>query len=259
MRRVSSRLRADILFVLLGLIPIGVASGLDGHGELAFDLCKDFGVVIISLSLVDLLWQLVAGGEPVAREIEELRSSNELTRQANRCSLVDVADRRSELLKENASYMKLVESCRSHVDISGYTLHVLVAKQSLLDELVRKARHGVKIRILLCSPDNPAVRFAVQEEVYDGMKSEMDTTWKLLTRARDRLGADEQQNFQFRRLTNRSLTASIFRVDERLSVIHYLYSRFTTETPVYVARDRGLFKVYLDEFERLFYMGVGPA
>lgn len=245
--------------MLLGLIPIGVASALPGHAELPFALCKDFGVVIISLSLVDLLWQLVAGGDPLAREIEQLRELNELTRQANRCSLVDVADRRSELLEENASYAKMIESCRSHVDISGYTLHVLVEKQSLLEELVRKAQHGVKIRILLCSPDNPAVPFAVQEDVYEGMKSEMEVTWKLLSRARDKLNDRDKLNFEFRRLTNRSLTTSIFRVDERLSVIHYLYSRFTTETPVYVAKDRGLFKVYLQEFERLFHMGSGPA
>jgi hypothetical protein len=82
MKLPSSRLRADIVFVILGAFPIVVAGFIDEktHG-LACDLCKDFGVVIVSLALVDLLWQLVAGGEPLSREISELRELNDLTRR----------------------------------------------------------------------------------------------------------------------------------------------------------------------------------
>jgi hypothetical protein len=67
-----TRLRADILFILIGAIPIIIAYLL--KDTLTRDLCKDFGVVIVSLALVDLLWLLVAGGEPLSREIEELRN-----------------------------------------------------------------------------------------------------------------------------------------------------------------------------------------
>ena len=59
----SKRGKADALFILIGIIPIGVAFYLEDHGicTLWRDLAKDFGVVIISLALIDLLWNFVAG------------------------------------------------------------------------------------------------------------------------------------------------------------------------------------------------------
>ena len=258
MKIYGSRLRADILFVLLGTIPIGIAVYLEGGGHhLASEIAKDFGVVIISLTLVDLLWLLVAGGEPLAREIENIRQLNDLTRQAHRAGLVDVADRRSELLPDNASFSTRIENSHSRIDICGYSLHVLVENQRMLTSLIRRAKHGVHVRILICSPDNAAVGHAVSPDVYSGMQAEMVTTWETLIRAHADLESDEGLRFEIRQLRNRAMTTSIFRIDDRMSVIHYMTSIFTTGSPVYVFRG-SVANQYIAEFEHLFGLGESP-
>jgi hypothetical protein len=257
----TSRLRADVLFIILGGFPIGFAYFID-HKEhpLAFDLCKDFGVVIISLALVDILWQLVAGGEPLSREIHEMRQLNTLTRQAYRSGLLDVAERRSELLPEHASFTQAVRTSGANIDISGYSLHILVENQRLLQALIQRAKNKVKVRILLCAPENGAIAASVQDSVYEGLKGEMMTTWNILLKAWSELSDAEKANFDIKRLGHKALSTSIFRIDDILSVVHYLHSTFTTGTPIYIVEgpDRVLFKTYLDEFDHLFALGDGP-
>lgn len=250
----KSRWRADILFVILGAIPIAVASKIEEANHLlAFDLCKDFGVVIISLAVVDLLWQLVAGGEPLSREIKEIRDLNGLTRQSHRTGLIDVAERRSELLDEHKSFTDLVGRSTERIDISGFTLHILVENQRLLSLLVSKAKQKVAVRILICDPQITGLAECVQDHVLTGMRAEMDTTWETLSRSLATLTPNEKKYFQIRKLDQKMMSVSLFRVDDIMSVVHYLRSKTTTDTPIFVATGNGyLFNAYVQEFDHLF-------
>lgn len=248
----KSRWRADILFVILGAIPIAVASRIEeAKHALTFDLCKDFGVVIVSLAVVDLLWQLVAGGEPLSREIKEIRDLNGLTRQSHRIGLIDAAERRSELLDEHKSLTELIGRSSARIDISGFTLHILVENQRLLNLLLSKAKQKVAVRILICDPQIAGLAECVQDHVLNGMRAEMETTWTTLLRGLATLAPNEKKYFQIRRLKQKMMSVSVFRVDDMMSVVHYLRSKTTTDTPVFVTTGHGyLFNTYVQRLER---------
>jgi hypothetical protein len=250
---VSSRLRADILFILIGAIPIIVAAQLDRE-QLARDLCKDFGVVIVSLALVDLLWQLVAGGEPLTKEIDELRDLNVLTRQAHEHGLVDLASRRSLLTIKNAVVEAQIKNSTSSIDMSGYTLYFLVENPRFVDALIERARGKVRVRLLMCSPDNGDVNATVDESVLSTMKQQMAVSWDALLRARTTLPEVDRDNFEVRRLRKKSLLTSLLRFDDQITVLPYLLTKYTQEAPVYVVKgaDKELFKIYLREYDYYF-------
>jgi hypothetical protein len=155
----------------------------------------------------------------------------------------------------NVSFSELVHKSAEAIDISGYTLHLLVENQRLLDALVQRARNKVAIRTLLCAPENPAVPLSVQGHDCHGMKSEMKTTRTMLLNAQARLSDEERPYLSVRRLKNAAMSASIFRVDNRLSIVHYLRKQFTAGTPVFVVERGWLFNTYLAEFDELFKLG----
>jgi hypothetical protein len=250
-----SRFRADILFILIGAIPIIVAYRL--HDGLTRDLTKDFGVVIISLALVDLLWLLVAGGEPLSREIAAVRSLIVVTQQAYLSGLTDVAARRSGLLLANASLATLISASKSNIDMSGYTLFRLKENPRLIDALAQKARDGVKVRLLLCAPDNVAFPSCVDVSVLDAMKTQMEATWLHLVQTQQSLSNVYRKNLVVKRMRKKWPYTSVLRFDDQINALHYLHSKYTEETPVYVCRgaEGPLFKTYLAEFEYCFAWG----
>ena len=255
----SSRLRADILFIIIGAIPIIIAAGLD-RDLLARDLCKDFGVVIASLALVDLLWQLVAGGEPLSKEIAQLRDLNVLTRQAHKHGLVDLASRRSLLANGNAAVETLIKNSKSFIDMSGYTLYFLVENPRFVDALIERARSKARVRLLISASDNAQLDATVDEKVLGTMKRQMAVAWDVLLRARETLPEGERDKFLVRRLRKKSLHASFLRFDDHINVLHYLLAKYTEETPMYVVRgtDTPLFKTFMEEYEYCFNLAEGP-
>jgi hypothetical protein len=250
-----TRLRADIVFILIGAMPIIIAYLL--RDTLTRDLSKDFGVVIISLALVDLLWLLVAGGEPLSKEIADLRDLNVLTRQAHLSGLVDVAARRNGLIEQNTSLTELIHSSRSNIAMSGYTLFRLKENPRIIQALAERARNGVRVRLLICVPDNTLLPSSVDESVLETMKSQMDATWNHLARTRDGLSEAGKKSFLIKRMHRKLLYTSILRFDDQINVLHYLRSKYTEETPTYVCRGVAtpLFETYLAEFDYCFEEG----
>jgi len=252
----SKRGKADALFMLIGLAPILLAFYLEDHGVTAVwrDLAKDFGVVIISLALVDLLWDLVAGGDPLSQEIHSLIDLSVVTRQANENGVVDLSWKRANLTDQSTSITRAIQHSKKNVDMSGYTLYVLVETQGFLRELVDRAKDGVKVRLLLCASDNSALSGGVDRGLLETMQAQSLRTSAQLLKARMGLSPEKRSNFEVRVLTDKILYTSILRFDERINAVHYLHSRYTPECPVLVVRgaDTPLFRTYLAEFDWCF-------
>jgi hypothetical protein len=79
----------------------------------------------------------------------------------------------------------------------------------------------------------------------------METTWTTLLRGLATLAPNEKKYFQIRRLKQKMMSVSVFRVDDMMSVVHYLRSKTTTDTPVFVTTGHGyLFNTYVQRLER---------
>jgi hypothetical protein len=247
----------DVLFILLSLLPLGLGLALHqqtGAAQKPFwsDLAKDMGVVIASVALLDLLWGLV-GGEPLSREIQELRSLTILTRQANASGLTGVAVRTSKLEEEQRAIQDFIKTS-SIIDMSGFTLDVLQRSPTVLEELVGRAKQGAKIRLLLLAPNNPALPHVVDNERLTAMQAASEAVWMAVQKQAGLLPQDQRSAFTIRRLRMQTLPISIVRFDDRMLVTHYLRYSVTGETPVYVIEGERtpLFKKYISEFERSF-------
>lgn len=261
---VVTRRRADLFFVVLGLIPLFLAYQLDST-HLVVELLRDFGVVIASLALVDFLWQLVAGGDPLSTEIHELRDAlstelaelrnlNVVMKQAHESGVADLASRRGALTEESRSLSNRIRDCNQAIDISGYTLYFLLENPRFVEALLERARRNIKIRLLLCSEDNQVLAGYVQEKLLDTMRQQMKSAWTELIKVRQSLEDDHKSNFSVRRMKAKVLHCSILRVDDQILVTPYLHSKTTDETPVFLAKgaDKPLFLTYKSEFETCF-------
>ncbi len=248
-----SRPRTDIIFILIGVIPIIVAYFLHPEG-LGHELLKDFGVVIVSLTVVDLLWQLV-GGEPLSKEIEEMRNLNTLTRQAHESGLEEVGSKRTKLT--DAWNLHSISQCRQAIDMCGHTLFTLIENQSFLHALIEQAKRNVKVRLLIYAPDNPALQTNINPAALETSTGQMRNSWATFNAERNKLSKEHKANFEVRRLHSRAMHASIVRIDDRLTALGYLNSKYTAESPIYAIKgsDKPLFRIYAEEFDFCFGLG----
>jgi hypothetical protein len=85
----------------------------------------------------------------------------------------------------------------------------------------------------------------------------MDTTWKHFVKTRDGLPEADKKNFAIRRMRKKWPYTSILRFDGQINALHYLHSKYTEETPIYVCKgaDRALFETYRAEFDYCFESG----
>lgn len=256
------RQRRRLIYAVFGSISLGLLSfaallhAKDPNG-IAADVVKDIGIVIGSLGLVDLLWGFV-GGDPLSAQIERLKSLNQLNDDAEKAGLVRVLARSADYRDD--SWVSLVQSSRSAVELSGHTLYQVVEQEEFCNALAAKAREGVQVRVLVNHPDNPALPHGI-DRTHDNlrtMREEMAHSWQHFRQLRESLPVDRQKNLEVSRLEHGGvLHAAIRRFDEKLFVVPYLYSKRTPETPLYIIEDssKDLFKAYIKEFDALFAFG----
>jgi hypothetical protein len=70
------RTNVSLLFLLIGALLCILAINIE-H-DIWTHIIKDFGVVIASLAVVDILWRW-AGGDPVSLELQEIKNQLRLT------------------------------------------------------------------------------------------------------------------------------------------------------------------------------------
>jgi hypothetical protein len=59
------------------------------HESIVPDIFKDVGIVVLSLALVNIIWNVV-GGEPLANEIEQLKAMNMVSKDASVTGLTHI-------------------------------------------------------------------------------------------------------------------------------------------------------------------------
>lgn len=243
-----------ILFTTFAVALLCIATLLEAQYPTTIwpDIAMNAGVVIGSIVLIDVLWGVV-GGDPLQMQITELKQMAELSRTGEAAGLQSVAAYSSTL---NVVWLSAFTNARQSIDIAGHTLYDIVEQAAFTALLRARAASGVRIRILINHPTNPAIELAIdpRHPNLEAMHSQMRHTYDRFAELRDSLSSDLRGNLQVVALRWGVLHYSIRRCDDMMSVVPYMYSRRTPESPAYlvVGRDKPLFMAYEQEFDALF-------
>jgi hypothetical protein len=250
-----TRRKIDILFILISLFPLALGLQIREHpSDYWSDFCKDIAVVIISLALVDLLWHLV-GGDPVSNEIEQLRHATTIAKQASLMGLAGVAQNSGKLDLGQNPLAEFPADTRQ-IDLCGYCLNFLIRSPDLVSKILRAAKDGTKVRLLLQDLECDALEFVVDKE----RLTEMRAVARQVVAAIEK-GVDSKRKPEVRLLKTKILPFALIRFDSRMLVTHYMRPTVTHKTPIYVMAggEEPLFKSYIEEFDALFNDAETPC
>ncbi|MGB5912383.1 MAG: hypothetical protein WBH31_14415 [Promethearchaeia archaeon] len=136
--------------------------------------------------------------------------------------------------------------------IMGVSLNAWIATQNLAGDLVKKAKNGCKIKILLLHKDNPALSDLINDEISQIKRERffymMDYNWKKYAEI-----AENNKNIEVRRLKEGTMTHSKYINDNYGFYIPYFYSKISNTTPLWKCKQGTyLYKVLLEDFELLW-------
>jgi len=240
-------------FISLGAALLLCSYILNSKFPLFADVIKDFGVVVISLVLIHLLWNIV-GGDPLSEEISQLKKLNLLNQDSDISGLTRLHVKATDITHDK--WLKLIQNSRVQIDICANTLYDITDRVDLLNALVERINAGIKVRLLLNSSDNPVWIYGVDysHPNLETMKQQMEYSWTKLNQLRESLPVSIKSNLSLVKLNKEQMHVALRRFDDQMFIVHYVYSARTSETPVYVIEgsDKPLFRFYIYEFEHLF-------
>lgn len=253
----EKRFFAYSFFILLGIVSLLIAFIAKSQKfDLTGDIAKDLGIIFISIALINWLWK-IAGGNPLSDQISTLKTLNAIYQDAQNSGITNIYVKASEI--ESYTWMKLINSSKKQIDLASHTLYQISDQLDILEALKERLVNGVKIRILINSPENPALKalaLSIDEDLknIEIMRHQMRYSWNKFDTLKKTLDKSFQDNITIVRLNEGILHAAFRRFDDQIFIVPYLYSKATPETPVYVIKDESkpLFKAYLAEFEELF-------
>lgn len=168
-------------------------------------------------------------------------------RSASRAELVEFYPSRSSVPVE--LWVSLVEDARESFDMLAYAGLFLPEHMELVPRLIRKAREGVRVRVMLGDPDSLAVALRGEEErLGEGMAHRVRLSLRYFDEA---LGVP---GFELR-LHHTTLYASLFRVDNTVLVNPHVYGAPAAQSPVlHLQRVPGgrVFDHYLGSLDRVW-------
>lgn len=240
-------------------------SGIDPNNYL-WDVIKDTAVVILTIIIVNYLWTSL-GGEPLDNSIQKLSES--VSNLDNSVKLLEDS-KKTGLIRafgvsgsygSHTDWMQRFTSTKTHLDIMGYTLAVWTKGNNFENEVVSLAKKGVIIRVMTMDTENPNLFSIINtkhipsisnEEIFESLK----TTLNLFNKLQQKLAEQNlAEYFQLKTLKEGIILSQLCRTDDELTIIPYLYTDIGARSPLLLVKGEQteLFKVYLQEFDKLWY------
>lgn len=231
-----------VLFIVSGflLFLLSYALQLNNYLLLA-DGVKDFGVVLLSVVVLDFIWNAVGG---------------DFSREDKQASISKVYLSPVDVEKE-VSWIELVKKARRRIDLQGLSLHYLATSQGFMEALRERIAAGVKVRVIMMSP---ASTFANDSRLFmypENSKNQCQTSAGIFLALKDELKKAQGIIGKFKIVLSEEipLSISLRRFDQKLFIIHYVATLNTLDTPAYFVEEKAnpeLFRKYLAPFENQF-------
>src|SRR6185503_10059094 len=230
---------------------------------------QNIAFIILTIVIVDFLWQVV-GGEPVSetiktlgRTLSEMRNAVMLLQDSKETGLHRIFSV-SGAFGSHREWMSRLKDSKNNVDLMGYTLHVWTRGQDFEQQIITIVRAGVKVRILIMDETNPNLGSLMNldqiasislNSVIEEIKVAKRTFKSIADAVQGTISAG---SFEFRVLKKGLVVTQVCRTDSHLTAVQYLYSVVASRSPLIEVRstESELFKMYMNEFESLWKLGV---
>lgn len=174
--------------------------------------------------------------------------SDARTQSASQAEFVAIHPNRGSV--PAGTWQSLLEGAEETIDLLAFAASFLHDTIPDFDDLlVRKARAGVRVRLLFGDPSGQAVRIRGEEEdIGDSLSGRCSLTWKYLRPCLAAQGIEARAH-------DTTLYSSIFRFDEDLFANTHAYGAPANHSPVmHLHRVSGgrLFPHFMDAFERVW-------
>jgi hypothetical protein len=149
------------------------------------------------------------------------------------------------------SWSELFKQTKREIIIQGITVESLNHVRTSIETA---AKHGKKVRILLCHPETPFMRDIETVVVSTTTKNRIQSCVNMIYQTRSTLGSSDAQNLEIR--WHRQIpTMSLVIMDESMQIEPYPYKTPQDERETFKIDRKGqmeLFDVYREAFENLW-------
>lgn len=243
-----------LVFVSLFLFLISYVLSVNFNQERAGNIIQDIAMITVSIVLIDLIWG-IAGGDPLSKEISDLKNMHVLYQDGRTTGLTRVLSQVSKVNHDDID--ELYSKTENTIDVSGWTLKTFAEDKPLFNKILDRVKNRkLTVRIVIYSPYNPALNYVTgqNKSSLTGLIEDIKYSLAKFQQMKSSLPKDAQKRFIIKELKDGLIYVSVRRSDDTMYVIHYLYGLSVTETPLYVIQgaNQPLFEAYMSEFEKLF-------
>lgn len=222
-----------------------------------FDLLLNVGYMVVTIVIVNALWYIL-GGDPLQNNIEDLKSTTNLLSDGIKSGLTRFFLSHQAILAEH-TWISMLESAKKNIDMMGYSLHAWTKNDAIAKVLIKLAKKGIQVRVMVMSPNNPhfnaGLNYGLNSFTESYMKDEVSLCAEFCNKIKSSLPDDKENNVQMVNIENGLTECQIIRVDDKIYVTPYLYSLNTDESPLFVLKNgekNDAFDKYLAEFNMLW-------
>lgn len=257
--------RPYIVFAIIGVLVIIIAFLLKPdtmtQDEFVYGVLLNIGFVILTIVIVNFLWFLL-GGDPTEKMIEKSVSTLTLASDGFDSGLYRAFSSSSEFATAS-QWVSLLKDTKEHVDMMGYSLHILTRTTELQNKLINLANCNVQIRILIMDENNEHFSAGLNIEgissmTLESMKEEVRSCRQCIDYIMSNVKENKRKNINFKTISKGLTECQIIRTDDKIFITPYLYSKHTSDSPLFIARKQngGYYDKYVEEFEMLWNLNI---
>lgn len=242
---------AGLLFLIAALIkPTDMTTE-----QFAYDAVLNLAFIIITIVVVNLIW-LVLGGDPIENLVKDGLKAYELCTDGFKTGLMRAHGSSSEYATTK-KWLEILNKAESQVDLMGYSLYTWTRSDEFIDSLETLAKKNVQIRILIMDTANPYFGAGLNTSELSAARltdGEIALCSKFVEKAIERLPAAKKENIKLLFIRTGIPEMQIVRIDGIVYVTPYMYSKNTSDSPLFVCKkqEKSYFDKYSAEFEMLW-------
>jgi len=166
---------------------------------------------------------------------------------------------KAELYGSSDQWLHLLGESQKRLRVCGISLHAWTRYRGIRKVLLERAEQGCDIRLMIMSPENPALSHLLNES--DGISS-LERVQSGIERAFDFFQdvASQSPLINIRRVSRGSIHNQVLVNDSRLVLIPYMFSRATFQSPLVLTDcSSPLHEAFEREFDALWDANDGEA